>query len=203
MRGPVPGDGAGPTRPAGEGAAVSGLAAFVRFVDGLNDGIGRAVAWLTLAMVLVTCLVVALRYGFSLGWVWMQESYVWMHGLVFMLGAAYTLLHDAHVRVDIVYRPATVRYRALVDLCGSLLLVIPVVALVAWVSYPYVAASWSKLESSREAGGLEGLFLLKTVLLVFCALVALQALSMAARCLLVLSGHPEFVPPREEPEHGV
>jgi TRAP-type mannitol/chloroaromatic compound transport system permease small subunit len=181
---------------------VSALAAFVRGVDALNDWVGRVVAWLTLAMVLVTCLVVALRYGFSLGWVWMQESYVWMHGLVFMLGAAYTLLHEGHVRVDILYRPGSVRYRALVDLFGALALVLPMIAVVAWMSYPYVAASWEKLESSREAGGLEGLFLLKTALLVFCALVGLQALSMAGRAWLVLTGHPQFVPREEEREHG-
>ena len=177
---------------------MSAVAGFVRGVDALNDWIGRCVSWLTLAMVLVTCLVVILRYGFSIGWVWMQESYVWMHGLVFMLGAAYTLLHEGHVRVDIFYRPASARYQALVNLCGSLLLIMPVVALVAWESYPYVMASWSKLESSREAGGLEGLYLLKTVLLVFCVLVGLQALSMAARSALILSGHPEFIPSEEE-----
>ena len=181
---------------------MNALAVFVRLVDKLNDWIGRGVAWLTLAMVLVTCLVVVLRYGFAIGWVAMQESYVWMHGIVFMLGAGYTLLHDGHVRVDIFYRPASVRYKALVDLFGSLFLILPMIAVVAWMSYPYVAASWSKFESSREAGGLEGLFLLKSVLLAFCVLVGLQALAMAGRSLLILTGHPEFVPPEEEPEHG-
>ena len=88
------------------------LAAFVRFVDRLNDAVGRGVAWLTLAMVLIAFAVVLLRYVFSVGWVWMQESYVWLHGIVFMLGAGYTLLHQGHVRVDIFYRDAAARRRA-------------------------------------------------------------------------------------------
>ena len=88
------------------------LAKFVRFADGLNETIGRGISWLTLAMVVVTFVVVVLRYVYSIGWVWLQESYVWMHGIVFMVGAGYTLLHNAHVRVDVIYRPASPRLRA-------------------------------------------------------------------------------------------
>ena len=180
---------------------MKALAAFVRFVDRLNDVIGRGVSWLTLAMVLVTFAVVVLRYGFSLGWVGLQESYVWLYALVFMLGAGYTLLHNGHVRVDIFYRPASIRFQAIVDLCGSIFLLLPMMITVAWVSFPYIAASWHQLEGSREAGGLEGLFLLKSVLLVFCLLVGLQGLAMASRSVLILTGHQEFMPPPEEPEH--
>ena len=158
-------------------------------------------AWLTLAMVLVTFAVVILRYVFSLGWVWLQESYVWMHGIVFMIGAGYTLLHNGHVRVDILYRPGGARYKALVDLFGSLLLLLPMVVLVFWVGFDYVTTSWSMLEESREAGGLPGLFLLKTVILLFCVLTGLQGLSLAAHSILVMSGHPEFAP-APAPEHG-
>ncbi len=79
------------------------LAVLVSFIDGLNETIGRMVSWLTLAMVLITFSVVVLRYVFSVGWVWMQESYVWLHGVVFMVGAGYTLLHNGHVRVFIFF----------------------------------------------------------------------------------------------------
>jgi TRAP-type mannitol/chloroaromatic compound transport system permease small subunit len=180
---------------------MNALAAFVRLVDRVNDLIGRGVSWLNLAMVLVTFAVVVLRYGFALGWVWLQESYVWLYAVVFMLGAGYTLLHNGHVRVDIFYRPASVRHQAIVDLGGAIFLLLPMIVAVAWVSVPYVVASWEQLEASREAGGLEGLFLLKTVLLVFCVLVGLQGLSMAGRSILILAGHAEFVPPPEDAEH--
>ena len=162
------------------------LSAYIRFANRINETIGRGVAWLTLAMVVITFVVVVLRYVFAVGFVWMQESYVWLHGLVFMLGAGYTLLHDGHVRVDIFYRDASPRYRAWVDLFGTLFLLLPMVVTVAVVAWPYVVESWIRLEESREAGGLPGLFLLKTAILAFCALVAMQSLSLAASSLLVL-----------------
>ena len=142
---------------------MAALAAFVRTIDRLNDAVGRGVAWLTLAMVLITFAVVLLRYVFAIGWVWMQESYVWLHGIVFML--------------------------------GSLLLLLPVVGLIFWVSLDYVADSWARLEESREAGGMPGLFLLKTVILGFCVLLGLQGLSLAGRSLLVLRGPADIVGP--------
>lgn len=175
---------------------------FIRFVDRFNDLIGRGAAWLTLAMVLITSLVVVLRYVFELGWVAMQESYVWLHGVVFMVGAGYTLLHGGHVRVDLVYASANKRYKAWVDLLGSLFLLLPVTIVVAVKSWPIVVKSWSRLEASPEAGGLEGLFLLKSVILVFCFVVALQGLSLAARNILVLLGHEEYALDREAHEPG-
>ncbi len=168
------------------------LAAFVRTIDAVNDAVGRATAWLTLAMVLVTFLVAVLRYVFSLGWVWMQESYVWLHGIVFMVGAGYALLHGGHVRVDIFYRPKSARYKAWVDLAGVVLLLLPVVVMVMAMSWDYVLASWARLEESREAGGLPALYLLKTVIWAFCILVGMQGLSLAARSVLVLSGEDAF-----------
>ncbi len=177
---------------------MAALAAFVRSIDRLNDAIGRSVAWLTLAMVLIAFTVVVLRYVYAIGWVGMQESYVWLHGIVFMVGAGYTLLHDGHVRIDIIYRPAGDRYKAVIDLFGSLLLLLPMVLIVFLVSLDYVASSWGKLEQSREAGGLPGLFLLKTVIPVFCLLLGLQGLALAGRSLLLLSGNREFLPDAEE-----
>ncbi len=171
---------------------MQGLKRFVRFADALNDRVGRAVAWLTLAMVLIVFFVVVARYGFAWGRVWIQESYVWLHGVVFMLGAGYTFLHEGHVRVDVFYRGASIVYKAWVDLVGALFLALPMVLVVLWVAVPYVETSWVKLEASREAGGLPGLFVLKTVIPLFCVLVALQALALAARSLLVLRGDPEF-----------
>jgi TRAP-type mannitol/chloroaromatic compound transport system permease small subunit len=166
------------------------LAAAVRAIDRLNDAIGRAVSWICLAMVLTTGAVVLLRYIFAVGFVWMQESYVWMHAVVFMVGAGYTLLHDGHVRVDVFYRPAGRRYRAWVDLVGSLVLLLPMAAVVAYMSMDYVGDSWVRLETSREAGGLPGLFLLKTIIPAFCVLVGLQGLALAGRSFLVLRDYP-------------
>jgi TRAP-type mannitol/chloroaromatic compound transport system permease small subunit len=183
---------------AGKPAAMNALAAAVRFIDQLNEVIGRGIAWLTLAMVLIGFIVVMLRYVFSIGFVWMQESYVWLHGITFMLAAGYTLIHDGHVRVDIFYRTASIRKKALVDLFGSLVLLLPVLVLVWVQAWPYVLDSWARLEESREAGGLPGLFLLKSVILVFCVTMGLQGLSLAGRSILILVGRGELVAGRRE-----
>jgi TRAP-type mannitol/chloroaromatic compound transport system permease small subunit len=174
------------------------VAGSVRAIDRANEAIGRAVSWLTLAMVLITFFVVVMRYGFAWGRVWIQEAYVWLHGVVFMLAAGYTLLHNGHVRVDIFYRPGSARFKAWVDLFGAFLLLLPIVAMIFYVAWPYVVESWVKLEGSREAGGLEGLFLLKSVILGFCVVIGAQGLSLAGRSVLVLAGHPEFAPPQED-----
>lgn len=164
----------------------------MHFIDRANDLIGRGIAWLTLAMVLITFAVVILRYVFSVGFVWMQESYVWLHGVVFMIGAGYTLLHDGHVRVDIFYRDGSPRFKAGINLFGSLALLLPVMIMIWIVAWPYVLASWGHFEESREADGLPGLFVLKSVILAFCAALGLQGVSLALRSVLVLMGRTEF-----------
>lgn len=173
---------------------MSSLAAVVRLIESLNERVGRTVAWLALAMVLNTFLVAVLRYGFSLGWIWLQELYVWMHGTIIMVAAGYTLLHDSHVRVDILYRAGSARARAWVNLIGTGLFLLPTLAVLAWVAWPYVLLSWQRLETSREAGGMHGLFLWKTTMLVFIVLLALQGLALVFRCVMVLRGDRRWDP---------
>ncbi|UYN97996.1 MAG: TRAP transporter small permease subunit [Enhydrobacter sp.] len=143
-------------------------------------------------MVIVAFVVVILRYVFAIGWVWLQESFVWMHGLLFMLGAGYTLLHNQHVRVDIFYRGASVRNKAWIDLFGAICLLAPMLGVVFFYSTGFVERSWSRFEGSAEAGGLPGLFILKTAIPVFCLLLALQGVAIILRCVLVFSGREEF-----------
>lgn len=169
-------------------SASSVLDTFIAAVDALSDYIGRAVSWLTLFMVLAAVGTALLRYVFSVGFVWMQESYLWMHGALMMLGASYALRHDAHVRVDVFYGRMSPRRRAMVDIAGVLLFLLPMVGLVFWVSLPYVIESWHKRESSFQAGGLPGVYLMKTLIPVFCVLLALQGLSMLARACKALKG---------------
>jgi len=165
---------------------MTSLEKFITCVDRLNDAVGRAVSWLTLCMVVAAVTVALLRYVFSIGFVWMQESYLWMHGALIMLGAAYTLRYDGHVRVDVFYRRMSPRRRALVDFTGVLLFLLPLCGLIFYISLPYVAESWARRESSFQAGGLPGVYLMKTLIPVFCVLVALQGLAMMARAWLVL-----------------
>jgi TRAP-type mannitol/chloroaromatic compound transport system permease small subunit len=173
----------------------SRLMALARLCDRSNEAIGRSISWLTLAMVVVTFLIVILRYMFNLGWIAMQESVTYMHAFVFMLGAAYTLKHDGHVRVDIFYVKASKRARAWVDLLGSLILLIPMMVFIFVISWDYVAESWRLLEESPETGGLPLVYLLKTAILALGALMTLQGLGQAIHNALFLMGI------EAEPEH--
>ncbi len=121
---------------------MSALAFFVRIINQLNEWIGRTVSWLTLGVVLVCFSVVVLRYVFNIGFVWMQDIYVWLHAIAFTLGAGYALLHDHHVRVDIFYRPASERYKAWLNLLGVLLLLLPFVTILIYWGWGYVVRSW-------------------------------------------------------------
>ncbi len=173
---------------------MNALINIARDINRLNEWIGRAIAWLTLAMVVVTFTVVLFRYLFNTGWIAMQESITYMHALVFMLGAAYTLRHDGHVRVDIFYQRFGPRGRAWVDLLGTLLLLLPFMLFIAWVSWEYVAISWELEEGSREAGGLPGVYLLKTAIPLMALSVLLQGGALALRAVLVLLGQEEEAP---------
>lgn len=164
------------------------LAPVAKAIDRFNDILGRGVAWLALTMVLVQFIVVVLRYVFGIGSIFLQESIVYMHGFNFLLGAGYTLLHDGHVRVDIFYREAPVKRKALTDLIGVGLFLLPVCIMIFWVSFPYVADSWANLEGSQETSGIPGVFVLKTSILLFSVVLILQGISMAIHACLVLLG---------------
>lgn len=175
---------------------ASRLAAFAAAIDRLTAAVGRAVTWCLIAMVLVQVTVVLMRYVFGVGSIWLTEAIVYAHATVFMAAAAWTLRCGGHVRVDIFYADASPRARAIVDLAGALLLLLPFVAALAWFALPYAARSWAILERSREASGLPLVFLLKTLIPLFALLLGLQGIAQAVRACLALAGGAPSVPGR-------
>ena len=163
------------------------LARTAHYIDLLNDITGRLIAWLTLAMVLVTCAVVAARYAFDFGSIGLQESVMYMHGIVFMLSIGYTLKEKGHVRVDVLYEKFSKRTRDLIDLAGHIVFLIPVSVFIFWISLEYVSFSWSVLESSGQPGGLPGVYLLKTLLPMMAALLFVQGISEAFKIIVRLA----------------
>lgn len=157
-------------------------------LDRINVHTGKVSAWLTLFMVVVTVVIVVMRYVFDAGLIWLQESVIWMHAVVFMVGAAYTLQQDDHVRVDVFYRTMSVTRRAWIDLVGVIIFLWPLCVFLGWKSIDFVAASWSLREASRESGGLPYplIPLLKSVLLLMPVAVALQGASLLLRSLKIL-----------------
>ncbi|MDH4106590.1 MAG: TRAP transporter small permease subunit [Gammaproteobacteria bacterium] len=169
---------------------MEALVRFVRGVDACNEWIGRAVAWLTLGCVLTCFTVVVLRYALNVGFPWMQELYVWQHAAVFMAGAGYTMLHRGHVNVDVMYGRLGERSRAWVDILGTLFFLFPWLVILAVTSAPFVLSSWEIRESSATADGMPGVFLLKSLLWVLCAVLFVQGLALIARRALLLAGRP-------------
>jgi len=156
------------------------------WIDLLNTFIGKGVSWLTLLMALVMFVTVVLRYVFNMGWIWLQESVVYMHGFIFMLAGGFTLLAEEHVRIDIFYRPFSEKKKAIVNILGVLFLLLPSCFVIFYYGFSYIGDSWSVLEGSKEAGGIPAVYILKTAILVFPVLVALQGISKLIRAVSTL-----------------
>ena len=159
----------------------------VNYLDAVNELIGSSVSWLTLFMMFITCLIVVARYVFNLGSIALQETVMYMHGMVFMLGIGYTLKHQGHVRVDIFYEKLSIRKKALIDLFGTLVFLLPIGLFILLSSLNYVFFSWSLSESSAQPGGLPGVFLLKTLIPLMAFLLVLQGLAEIGRSIILLT----------------
>ena len=159
----------------------------VNYLDAVNELIGSSVSWLTLVMMFITCLIVVARYVFNLGSIALQETVMYMHGMVFMLGIGYTLKHQGHVRVDIFYEKLSIRKKALIDLFGTLVFLLPIGLFILLCSLNYVYFSWSLSESSAQPGGLPGVFLLKTLIPLMAFLLVLQGLAEIGRSIILLT----------------
>lgn len=173
------------------------LAMLVRAISGLNAIIGHAFSWLSLGIVVICFTVVVQRYVFSTSFVWMQDLYIWLNGAMFTAVAGFALMRGDHVRVDIFYRPARGKTKALVDMFGALFFLLPFCTIVYLYSMPFVERAWSYREASANVGGMPGLFILKSFIIAMVVLLGLQGIAMILRSILVLAGRDELLPPSE------
>jgi len=155
-------------------------------IDRLNTAIGRAAAWLALVIVVLQFVLVVARYALGLGSIWLTETVVYANAALFLLASAWTLAAGGHVRVDVFYAHATARTRALIDLAGSVLLLLPFALVLFVLSTPFAVRSWAILERSQETSGLPLVFLLKTLIPVFAVMMALQGIAQAIRAFAAL-----------------
>ena len=156
--------------------------------ESLSSAIGKCVAWLTLGMMALTCLIVVMRYGFNAGSIALQESVLYLHALVFMLGAAYTFKSDEHVRVDVFYRGFSEKKKAWVNLVGGIFFLLPVTLYTSYLSFDYVAASWRVMETSQEPGGLPFIYLLKTLIPLMMITLIIQGLADIFKSIGIITG---------------
>jgi TRAP-type mannitol/chloroaromatic compound transport system permease small subunit len=155
-------------------------------IDRITAAVGRIATWCALYVVAAEFAVVVRRYVLGFGSSRLQESVLYAHAALFMLAAAWTLPLDGHVRVDIFYA-RTPRARAIVDLFGSVVFLLPFATALFILSLPYVERSWHILEGSPQPSGLPLVYLLKTIILACAALIGLQGLAQAIRAALILS----------------
>ena len=165
----------------------------------LTEWIGKTLAWLSITMMLAMTAVVVLRYGLNIGSVFLQESVMYMHAALFLLACGYTLKHDGHVRVDIFYRNFSAKKKALVNLLGTLTLLMPVMLFIAWSSWGYVEKSWAIKEISSEPGGIPAVYLLKSLIPAMVVVMLLQALAELINNSLILLGLKLVDEQNEEP----
>ena len=160
----------------------------IDFGDSSIERLGNVLNVLMIALVCVVIVVVVGRYFFEIGSIALQELTTYLHATIFMLGIAYTLKHDGHVRVDIFYRNFSKRSQALINVIGGLVFILPISVFIGWSSWEYVLASWSIMETSIENNGLPFVYLLKTVMLIMPFLLVIQGLITVAKNSLALYG---------------
>ena len=164
------------------------LKVFCGAIDSVNEAVGRMVSWVSLLLVLVVFVDVFMRYLFRTSFVFVQEMEWHLFAFIFLIGAGYTLLHDGHVRVDIIYQRLSLKGRAWVNLLGVIFFLIPGCWLVISTSWHFVSNSFSMLEGSPDPGGIPYRFIVKGTMTVGYALLLLQGLSMGLHALLQVLG---------------
>lgn len=175
-----------PHAPGGPAPPGSGLSRWAGRLDLVNRAVGAVVAWTAVALVVLQFAIVVARHVFGTSSVAWTESVLYLHAALFMLGAGYAYLVDAHVRVDIFYAKLSPRGRAAVDVFGNLVFLFPSLALLLYWSWPTVSRSWAILEGPISVGGIPASFLLKSLIPAFCVLLFVQGVARLLRDLVAL-----------------
>ena len=167
---------------------MEAIKVLTRWIDGLNQWVGRGVAWVTLGLVLVVFVDVVMRYLFNVSFVFTQELEWHLFGFIFLIGAGYTLLHDGHVRVDIIYQRLGLKGRAWINLLGVIFFLIPGCVMVISTSWKFAANAFMMMEGSPDPGGIPFRFIIKGFIPVGFTLLLLQGFSLGLHSLMQILG---------------
>jgi TRAP-type mannitol/chloroaromatic compound transport system permease small subunit len=167
------------------------LKSIAKFIDAINERVGRFVSWITVGLVVIVFADVAMRYLFNISFVFTQELEWHVFAFIFLIGAGYTLLHDGHVRVDIIYQRLSTKGQAWVNFICCFVFLFPGCFLVIYTSIDFVANSIAVWEGSPDPGGIPLRFLLKSCIPVGFSLFALQGVSLMINSLLTITGHAD------------
>ena len=154
-------------------------------IDALNEHVGRAAIWLVLLSALVSAGNAGVRYLFGMSSNGMLEIQWYMFSLIFLLCAGYTLKHDGHVRIDVIYGRLSKRSQAVIDVFGALVFLLPVALFITKMSWDMFLLSYQINEVSPDAGGLLR-WPIKLAIPVGFALLSLQGISEIIKKILFL-----------------
>ncbi|MBU1277496.1 MAG: TRAP transporter small permease subunit [Proteobacteria bacterium] len=168
---------------------MNALRSLAAGIDTINEYVGRFVSWVTALLVVVVFGDVVMRYVFQISFVFTQELEWHLFAFIFLVGAGYTLLHDSHVRVDIIYQKLSTKAQAWINFIGCLLFLFPGCYLIVITSLGFVENSFAVLEGSPDPGGIPLRFILKSMIPFGFALVWLQGISLFIKSLLIITGH--------------
>jgi len=172
----------------------------IEMIDGFNAKMGEWVKWLLVTLVVSVAFGVIALSIFGQAWTKFDESSTYFHATVILLGSAATLLAGQHVRVDIVYTRLKSKTKALVDILGFYALLVPFCLILIWNAQNFVMLSWRSFEGSAESDGIQGIFILKTLVSIFAISLLLQGMSIAGRAVKFLTGQPvPDLPPHIDP----
>lgn len=167
---------------------MEAIKTITRWIDNMNEWVGSGVAWVTLGLVLVVFVDVVMRYLFNKSYVFTQELEWHLFGFIFLMGAGYTLLHDGHVRVDIIYQRLGIKGRAWTNLLGVILFLIPGCIMVITTSWQFAANSFSMMEGSPDPGGIPFRFIIKGCIPLGFTLLLLQGFSLGLHSFMQILG---------------
>ena len=177
------------------GAPMNVIQRLTKWIDGMNELVGQVVAWVTLGLIVVVFVDVVMRYLFNTSFVFTQELEWHLFAFIFLMGAGYTLLHDGHVRVDIIYQQMGPMGRAWTNFIGTVLFLLPGCAMVIITSWKFTYNAWAIMEGSPDPGGIPFRFIIKGAITVGFILLFIQGISMGLHSLLQIMGLEE---PQEE-----
>jgi TRAP-type mannitol/chloroaromatic compound transport system permease small subunit len=166
---------------------MNGLLKLADLIDAMSTFLGRTLSWAMLPVVAVSFSVVSFRYVFGMGYPWLQEVYLWLHGAAVLLVAGWVFKEGGHVRVDLLYKRWSAKAKAWADIVGLLAFLYPMMGFLFWWSLPGVQRSWRLLERSQTQDGLQFVYIMKTVIPVFCVLMMIQGLSMLIRSIATVT----------------
>lgn len=162
------------------------MKSIVKIIDKINEQLGKAASWCSLLLVLIVCIDVILRYFFKWSQVWIMEIELYLFAIIFLIGGAYAFQKDQHVRVDVFYSNMSEHNKAIVNLIGGIMFLIPWSLIMIYIGQRYFIKSWNISESSSQPGGLPALYIKKGLLVFAFLLLFLQGVSSVLKSILIL-----------------